>query len=152
MMISDGKLHHSTGVRSAPISTPGLCWAIEVREFPAGQSHVGGTEGHRFYRGKKPKKSGWKPHVAKIQVFRVWFLSIHSSRLFFHPIFRSEDHWGFLSVRDPQRRLVTEILMSGMDMDGQWWTCFMTSLMPSPDFLKDPGESGADEQFFLLLS
>lgn len=56
MMISDGKLHHSTGVRSAPISTPGLCWAIEVREFPAGQSHVGGTEGHRFYRGKKPKK------------------------------------------------------------------------------------------------
>ena len=133
------------------ISTPGLCWAIEVREFPAGQSHVGGTEGHRLTR-QKTQKSGWKPHVAKIQVLRVWFLSIHSSRFFFHPIFRSEDHWGFLSVRDPQRRLVTEILMSGMDMDGQWWTCFMTSLMPSPDFLKDPGESGADEQFFLLLS
>jgi len=64
------------------ISTPGLCWAIEVREFPAGQSHVGGTEGHRLTR-QKTQKSGWKPHVAKIQVLRVWFLSIHSSRFFF---------------------------------------------------------------------
>ena len=152
MMISDGKLHHSTGVRSAPISTPGLCWAIEVREFPAGQSHVGGTEGHRFYRGKKPKKKRLETACCKDSSVQG-LVSVYSFlTAFFHPIFRSEDHWGFLSVRDPQRRLVTEILMSGMDMDGQWWTCFMTSLMPSPDFLKDPGESGADEQFFLLLS
>ena len=135
-----------------PFQRQGFVGRLKFENFQRGKVTSGEPRAIDSIAAKNPKKSGWKPHVAKIQVFRVWFLSIHSSRLFFHPIFRSEDHWGFLSVRDPQRRLVTEILMSGMDMDGQWWTCFMTSLMPSPDFLKDPGESGADEQFFLLLS
>ena len=78
-------VHHSTGV-------PGLSWAIEVREFPAGQSHVGGTEGHRLTRQKKKNRLE-TGNFAKIQVFRVYsFFLFIPHGFFFHPIFRSEDH------------------------------------------------------------